>query len=299
MNTASTAAKRPSLGARLFVIGVGFMFGSGALLAKFAYQGGTNTLSVMVVRTIAALAWLVLFLRLTGVPVMLPPTQRWRALAIGVLLITNTFGLYYAFEHMPAPLAILNFYIFPILVALVQTLTGRERMTARKAAALVLAFGGLALALGSGTLQPTLAGVISATCGAVGFTAIFALTERLFPGGDSRPRTAHMLLTANIIFLVAAAVTHQFTLPHTPAGWVGFIGVCITFPLAVTGFFMSVGRVPASETAILMNFEPLTVLVGSALLFDERLAGFQIVGAVLVLSAIVIVQLPARPPRTS
>ena len=60
---------------------------------------------------------------------------------------------------------------------------------------------------------------------------------------------------------------------------------------------MSVGRVPASETAILMNFEPLTVLAGSALLFDERLEGLQIVGAILVLTAIVIVQLPTRRQR--
>jgi drug/metabolite transporter (DMT)-like permease len=289
---------RAGLGTRLFILGVGLLYASGALLAKLAYQSGSNALSIMVVRTLAALVWIVIFLRITGVPLALPPKQRWRAFAMGVVLISNTFGLYYAFEKMPAPLAILNFYLFPILVAIVQTLTGRERLSGRKLLALALAFGGLALALGTGNLQPTLPGVISATIGAVGFTTLFVLTERLFPGGDSRPRTAHMLVTANLIYLGAALLTQQFAPPQTGLGWIGFLGVCITFPLAVTGFFMIIGRVPASEAAILMNIEPLTVVAGSALLFGEDLAGIQYLGALLVLAAILLVQLPARAPRS-
>ncbi len=279
-------------------MGVAFMFGSGALLAKFAYGGGTNALTLMVVRTLAAMTWLILFLRFSGVSLRLPPEQRWRALAMGILLISNTFGLYYAFEHMPGPLAILTFYIYPILVTLAQSLNGREPMTLNKLLALILAFGGLTLALRGGTtLEPTLAGVISATCGAIGFTAIFILSDRIFPRGDSRPRTVHMLASANVIYLVACAVTGSFVLPASTLGWVGLVGVCITFPLAVTGFFMAVGRVPPSQSAILMNVEPLTVVLGSAIIFHENLAPLQILGALLVLAAIVIVQVPPRRRR--
>jgi drug/metabolite transporter (DMT)-like permease len=287
----------PGAGARVFIVLTAFCFGSGAILAKLAYLGGSNALSVMTARTLAALVWLLVLLRLSGTRLTLPAPLRKRALALGCLMCVNTFGLYNAIEHMPAPLAMLNFYIYPMIVTLVEVLSGRESLQPRKAFALVLAFSGLMLALNTGSLRPTAAGIASATIGALAFTAILVLSARLFPPGDSRPRTAHMMASAALVFVAASLGSGSFTLPHGTLGMVGFVGVCISFPLSVTGLFMSVGRIGAGQVALYMNVEPLTVIGLSALVLGQTLSGLQSTGAAMVLAALLLMQWPARPLR--
>lgn len=292
MSQASVA--RPAIGAVLFTLGVSCCFAVGAVLAKLAYNAGSNPLTIVTIRTVAAFVWLVALLWLARVPLRMPPLLRKRALSLGVLLVIQTFGLYTAVAEMAPPLALLTFCTYPMLIALVQAATGQERITLRKLTALVLAFGGLVLTLNTGTLEPTLFGVVAATVGSITFTAMLVLTPRLFPSGDSRPRTAHMSGAASLVLIAACVLTGDVALPTTPSGWIGFWGVCISFPLAITGLFVAVGRVGPAHASLLLNFEPVAVTLLSAVLLGQALSGWQLVGGALVIGAIVLIQWPTR-----
>lgn len=297
MNPASALRpSRPSLGAALFTIGVACCFGIGAVLAKLAYNDGSNPLTIVTIRTVAAFAWLVLLLSLARVPLRMPPLLRKRALLFGVLLVIQTFGLYTAVAEMAPPLALLTFSTYPMLIALAQAATGQESLTSRKCTALLLAFGGLVLTLSSGSLEPTLAGVLAATIGSITFTAILVLTPRAFPQGDSRPRTAHMSGSASFLLIVVCLLTGDVALPTSTSGWIGFWGVCISFPLALTGLFMAIGKVGPGHASLLLNFEPVAVTLFSAILLGQTLSGWQLLGGALVVSAIMLIQWPQRVP---
>lgn len=297
MTTASAlASARPTLGGTLFVLGVSICFASGAVLAKLAYNDGTNTLTIVTVRTVAAVLWLVLLLSLARIPLSLPPKLRVRALALGALLAVQTFGMYSAIEHMAAPLAVLTFCTHPFLTAIVEAWAGRTRFGPKQAIALVLAFSGLVLTLNTGTLKPTTYGIIAGTIGSIGFTATMVLTSRLFPHADSRPRTAHMTASASVIFLLACLLTGSFTLPATSIGWIGFFGVCVSFPIALTGLFMAVQTVGPSRTSFLLNFEPVAVTMLSAIFLGQTLSGFQLIGGGMVICAIILLQWPSAQP---
>lgn len=285
---------RPALGAVLFTLGVSCCFGAGAVLAKLAYNAGSNALTIVTIRTVAAFGWLVLLLWLARIPLRMPALLRRRAMVFGVLLVIQTFGLYTAVAEMAPPLALLTFCTYPMLIALVQAATGQESLTLRKIAALVLAFGGLVLTLNTGALEPTAAGVIAATVGSVTFTAMLVLTPRMFPPGDSRPRTAHMSGAASVVLVAACLLTGNVALPTTSSGWIGFWGVCISFPIAITGLFMAIGKVGPTHASLLLNFEPVAVTLFSALVLGQTLSGWQLVGGALVISAIVLIQWPQR-----
>lgn len=289
-----TTVARPALGAVLFTLCVSCCFGAGAVLAKLAYNAGSNALTIVTVRTVAAFLWLVVLLSLARVPLRMPPLLRKRALVLGVLLVIQTFGLYTAVAEMAPPLALLTFCTYPMLIALVQAISGQERLTSRKLTALALAFGGLVLTLNTGSLEPTLYGIAAATVGSITFTAMLVLTPRLFPHGDSRPRTAHMSGAASAVLLAACVLTGDVALPTTTSGWIGFWGVCISFPLAITGLFMAIGKVGPSHASLLLNFEPVAVTVFSAFLLGQTLGGWQLVGGALVIGAIVLIQWPSR-----
>jgi drug/metabolite transporter (DMT)-like permease len=292
--SSSTASVRPGAGAIAFTLGVSCCFGIGAVLAKLAYNAGSNPLTIVTIRTVAAFAWLALLLSVARVPLRLPPPLRKRALAFGVLLVVQTMGLYVAVAEMAPPLALLTFCTYPIFTTLVQAASGREPITPRRVCALALAFGGLVLTLNTGSLEPTTFGVIAATIGSVAFTAILVLTPRLFPPGDSRPRTLHMSSAASALLVTACAASGGIALPATTSGWIGFWGVCISFPLAITGLFVAIGKVGPSRAALLLNFEPVAVTIFSAVLLGQTLTGWQLLGGALVLSAIALIQWPAR-----
>lgn len=297
LTPASTASSpRPTLAGTLFVIGVSSCFAAGAILAKLAYNDGANALTIVTVRTVAAVVWLVLLLSLARVPLGLPLQLRIRALALGALLAVQTYGMYSAIEHMAPPLAVLTFSTHPILTAAAEAYLSRTRLRLKQALALVLAFSGLVLTLNAGELRPSTYGIMAGTVGSIGFAATMILTSRLFPHGDSRPRTAHMTASASVLFVLACLLTGSFTLPATTIGMVGFWGVCISFPIALTGLFIAVQSVGPSRTSFLLNFEPVAVTLLSAIFLGQTLSGWQLVGGAMVIGAIIYLQWPATQP---
>ena len=87
---------------------------------------------------------------------------------MGALLLVMSAGYLGAIAYIPVSLAALIFYTFPFYVAILASLTGREPMTRIKAAALVVAFAGLVLALGPSFDDLNWRGVACALAAALG-----------------------------------------------------------------------------------------------------------------------------------
>ena len=77
-------------------------------------------------------------------------------------------------------------------------------------------------------------------------------------------------------------------------GWIAAIALVSTVA-AILAFFAGLARVGPSAAAILSVFEPVVTVALAAAVFGESLAAVQLAGAVLVLSAVVLMQWPERP----
>ena len=88
---------------------------------------------------------------------------------MAALLMVMSAGYLGAVAYIPVSLAALIFYTFPFYVAVLASLTGREPMTRTKAAALVVAFAGLILALGPSFDELNWRGI---ACGVAGSLAM-------------------------------------------------------------------------------------------------------------------------------
>lgn len=278
-----------------FVIGVTVVFSLVSIFARLAYDSGSSVLTVLAARTVLVGSALWLYLRARGQSRRLAPADRNRALALGTLLALSTFVLNKAVEIIPVSIAILIFYTYPLLTSLASWATGTERFTLRVATTLVLAFGGLALALQvqGDAIDP--AGLAYAIGAAVSWGLLMYLTGRLFRGGDSRPRTLYMMLSSSLLFLLACAVTGDIALPATPVGWWGFAGVPLTYGIGIVGTMAAVSAIGAMKTSIYMNFEPVATIIFSALILGQHLTPVQLGGAALVIAALALFKLP--PPK--
>ncbi len=280
-----TSPQRPWLAVGVVLL-VATSFALNTACAAVAIEAGSTPLTMLTVRASGAAVAIFVFLVAAGHRARLPRGERRAALALGPLIVLYSYGLLAALEFIPLALAVLIFYTYPLITAVVAWLTGQERFSRRTAAALALAFAGLTIALDVAGEGADGRGVALAGFAAVALAALVLGSARLIRGGDSRPATLHMLAAAAATAIVACLVTGDFALPQTQAGWLGFLGAPVFYTMAFIGFFWAMAKAGPVRTSLTMNFEPVASMAFGFLLLGQTLSPLQILGAGLVIAAV-------------
>ncbi len=282
----TVAARNPWLGAGLVLLSA-VCFSSTTASAVVSYEAGANVLAVITIRFVVGVVLLALLLRFTGVPLALPRRDRWVSLALGLFLGGQSFFLYSAFERIPIGLAMIIFYAYPLMVGVVESLIGNERMSRALWIALVVAFVGLGLVFnvsGDGLNTP---GVVYAVLAGLGWGGLAIAGSRVIRGGDSRPVTLHMQASAAAVYVLLCLVSGDVELPRTGTGWAAYLVMPLFYTVAVTAFFAAVGIIGSVRASLIMNFEPVSTITLGFLILGQVLTGIQILGAALVVGALV------------
>jgi drug/metabolite transporter (DMT)-like permease len=290
-------------------------FGSGGLFAMPVYETGVDWLTLMAWRFAIAggLAWLVLLAR-PGARRALAALPRRTLLAtvgLGVLYVGNTATYFAGIQTVPLGLAALIVYIYPPVVAVLALQFGRPLEGRRAWTALGIAVLGVALAVGGIDAQtaPPVEGLLLVLAAPLVYSVWIILAARL--SGERSDRTgsqaedganasaigAVMLATTGAVYWAANLVTgHPVLPPDVPAeAWPGIVGVAVVAGfIAVQAFYAGAQRVGAAQASLISTVEPLWTIVAAGVLFGERLAPVQVVGGALILSGVLLAQLPAR-----
>jgi drug/metabolite transporter (DMT)-like permease len=277
-------------------------FAMTGICTALAIEGGSNPLTVVTVRTVAAMALLAGWLAWNGISFTLGRKDRVAALLIGIPLCINNYMINAAIAEIPVPLAVLIFYTWPAITTAGSWLTGKERFRWRAAVGLALVFGGVALTLNVELTAAQAKGVWLALGAALMWSATFLLTGHFFHGRDTRVPTFYMMATALGAFLAACLLTGAVAWPATGPGWAGIAGVGGFYAFALIGLFLASVRMGATRTGFYMNFEPVASVLLAALLLGQRLAPVQLAGAALVIAALFLFRPPpaaASPSRKS
>ena len=285
------------LGAAL-ALGSALAFAFNLTLVAVVYADGGNVHAVNLVRPLVFALALLLMLRWRGLPLGLPRGKRLASLAIGVLLCVEMYALLGAIRFIPVGLAVLIMYTYPMLVALLAVADGSETIGARRVTAMLVAFAGLALALDvtGGRLDWRGAGLGGIT--ALAFAVMVHVSGRSMRGEDRRAVMLHAMLVTSLVVSAAALLGADLAWPASTRGWLALAGATVFFIVATFALFTAIGLIGALGTAIVDNTSPVWAILFAWLLLDERLSGMQLLGAGLVLGAVVYVQLrEQRVPR--
>jgi drug/metabolite transporter (DMT)-like permease len=273
-------------------------FAANTTLARVAYDGGSNVMTYLTVRTILAGAVVLVLLTLSRGPLRLPPRKRLAAFGIGIVLALYSFGMMSSIKFIPVALAVLIFYTYPLLTTVYLWLTGGERPNWISGTSLIIAFVGLILALDIGGASFELRGVAFATLAALGITTVVILNSRLVGGGDSRPVTLHMMASAAIVYTAVTLALGEWSLPVGAPGWWSFVGGPVFYAAAIISFFIAMSKLGPFRATLTMNLEPVSSMVLGFVLLGQVLTGWQLLGAGLVIAAVFNVQV-ARGRETA
>ena len=286
---AAPASHRRTLLGSALVVMVALAFTASTILARLAYDAGSDAVTVLALRYSVVALLLYLYFRLRGQPAWLPHPLGLKAIGIGLLVAAYAYGYLGAVQYIPVSLAVLIFYTYPLLTGIGARLFEREALSPGKLLALALGLLGVALAV-----EVTLTGLDGrglglAALGAVGLAASIIASQRAMRATGSLGVTFYVNLVAALVYLAVGLLRGGFALPGTANGWHALVAMPLFFAVGITGFFAAVSLIGGVKTATIMNVEPVFTVLGAVLVLDEHLAPLQLAGAALVVLAIFLV----------
>ena len=281
-------SRPPWLGPGLVIVAA-ISFAAGTTTAVVAYEAGATPLSVITTRVTFTMLIVFVLIRATGGPLSLSPRDRALSLAVGLVLAVQSFCHYEAIALLPVSIAILVMYLYPLLVGLISHVLGREKLKPVLVIALVIALVGLFFALDAPGAGLDSSGIALAVGAAVTFAIVIVANASIIQRtGRSLPVTFHMNLTASATFIVLCAVFGEFPLPASREGWIAFTAVPIFYSIGLICFFIAVGAIGAVKSSLIMNFEPVAAVVLGFTMLGQVLTPMQLLGAGLVVGAIIV-----------
>ena len=261
---------------------------STSVAAVISFQGGANPSAVVVVRFFGGVIVLYGLLLISGAPARLPPRVRMIAFAIGAAQAVQSFGLYSSLDRIPVGLTMIIFYVFPLIVGVLASVIGQERLTGRLVAALVIAFLGLLLVFNVTGDGLDLAGALFAGLAAVSWTIVVVFGTQLAAGGDSRPVTLHIQISALVLFSLALMFSGEVEFPATRDGWLALTLIPFLYGAAMAAFFTATQIIGSVRTSLIMNFEAVSAIILGYLILGQTLTLPQLAGAAIVIAALFV-----------
>ena len=268
-----------------------FGFGLMPIFALYAYRCGVNVPTLLFFRFGIAALILSLYIKLNGLEWRMPRRELIGVAFLGMVLYTLQSTLYFsAVQYIPASLAALILYVYPVLVAFLAVLTEHEPLSWQTMAPTLISLLGVALVLGTPLEKPDLFGLLLAFGAAVVYSVYIILGRRISAHVPPLLASATISAFAALSFLIygGSTGTLQFALPGD--AWLVVLGVVLfSTILAMGAFFAGIDRIGSTRASILSTIEPVITIAFSVALFQEKMSWLQGIGALLILTGTILV----------
>ena len=215
----------------------------------------------------------------------------------GLSIAAANFTYYASLSRLPVAVAITIQYTAPVLVVVWTVVAEAYRPSGRVAVALVLAVAGVALLAElpviarQGHLRLSGVGLLLAGASAFAFSTYILTGERVGRELGAQRAVARGFVVASVLWIVVQASRGRpdTLLQARFLPWVVFLAVATTIAPFLL-FVWGMGRVRASSAGVVSTLEPLAAAVIAFVWLGQKLSGWQIAGAVMVLAGVGVVQ---------
>ncbi len=235
--------------------------------------------------------------------VKLPARDLAYCFVLGILgVAVSNYFYYVAIQRTNVATAIIVQYTAPVWVLLYVVARGQQKLTAQKVVAVAFAVTGIALVIdligaalsgnkSGSALHLDLYGIIAALLASFSFAFYNVGGHRILARHDRWRVLVWTLAAATAFWLVVNPPWKIVAAHYAPAQWLFlFVFSMISVLGAFSLYFLGLQHLEPTRAIIASCLEPVFSILLAALLLGEVLRPIQVLGIVLVLSAIVIVQ---------
>ena len=275
----------------IFIAFASIAFGIGPVITKELIACGLDTIDIMLFPKISMLLVAGAFLLVGRISLKITKKQLWQLLLFSVCFngITGLL-LIQSYIYLPIGLATMFHFIYPVVVTFFMIVLYKEKASALRVAAIILALAGLCLIL-------DLSGNMSLPGVALALGSGFAYATYVIANRKSAYRNLPVLIVvfysslATFVIMILIQLTRgRMIIPSTTHEWIlitanGLFSDLFAFFMLITG----IRRIGASNGALANMLEPITALVAGAVVYGDRIELKAICGCIMVLLAITFI----------
>jgi len=281
----------------LFILGATMFWGISATIAKFLFNRQVETLILVQMRiTISFILLFLFFIFLSRDLLKIKLRDLYKFALLGILGVAGSnFTYYFTIAVTNVATAILLQYLAPIFVLIYGALSRDEKITMVKIISAVVSLVGCYMAVAGKNFSiieinqmGILTGLGSAFCWS--FTNVWL--KRLLKTYNVWTCLIYSFMLASIFWLTINPPWKIISMNYSLDDWnifFGFAIISILIPHSL--YFSGMKYLTASRGIITATFEPIVAIVSAFFIVNEVLTPIQIFGAVLVISAIAILQI--------
>jgi drug/metabolite transporter (DMT)-like permease len=254
--------------------------------SKLAYEAGANPLTLVEARAAAFVIVVGAFQLIARRSFALPRRTLIATFPMAIGIMVMSIGYLSSVYFIKVSLAVVLLYSFPLLVGLLAAISGRERIALPKALAMLVAFGGLVMAIGLESESVDWRGVALVLAAALGIAGNLTFSGPYLDGVDSLTVNVWNNLWGAVALGAYLALSAGVAWPETGQGWAALSAVVGCYIVGLACMFGALKYLPPSQSAVMLNLEPVISIIVASLLLGEVTHLLQWIGVLIMLGAL-------------
>ena len=266
-------------------------YGMNPLFALPLYKAGMDPDSVLFFRYLFAIPLLGIMLKTRGRSFKMQRREVFPLIVMGLLVAVSSLTLFESYNYMDVGIASTLLFVYPIMVTLIMSFVYKEKLTVQLIVCMLLALVGIGLLYkGSDGATLSLIGTLFVFASSLSYAIyIVGVNQSTLKDIPTLKVTFYVLLFGVSLFVVRLFLRGDCYVPDMSQWYLwGNLLALAVFPTAIsflctTGAIQYIGSTP---TAILGALEPVTAVFFGVVVFWETLSIRDIIGLVLIISAV-------------
>ena len=264
------------------------------------YTAGFTALEIVMLRVVSAAIMLVAYLALKDISLLkIELKDALSFVGTGIFSIVFFNWAYFtAIEEVSLSVAVILLYTGPAFVVVLSRIFFGEPMTQRKVMALFLTLLGCALVVRLvpiGDEHISWYGFLVGLGSGFGYALYSIFGKHALKKYESLTVITYTFIFASIFMIPVGLPGMEISQLATARTWVmilglGFFPTALAYLLYTTGLSM----VESGRASITATIEPVVATLLGVFFFKEVLSSYQVIGMVLVLSAVIVIQLKKK-----
>lgn len=270
------------------------------IFALYAYRGHISVTTLLFLRfSIAAvLFFLYVFAKYKGL--VFHKKDLFYLFILGGICYNLQARFYFSsVKYIPASLAALFLYTYPLIVTGLSFLVDREKITGKMGVSIGISFIGLILILGTSIGTMNGFGILLALGAAFVYSVYIMLGNRVLKSTPSLVASAFVAFFSSIGVLIFGFFTDGLNFSFQPVVWLPILGlVFFSTVIAILFFFRGMELIGPAKASVISMMEPVFTVILSTIFLQDRLTSVQLIGGVFVLTGASFVMRSREQKRT-
>ena len=268
-------------------LGAAIFFGLIPTSTKLSYDFGSNPALAIFFRYTLAIILIAIPILFIKLDFNLLKKHIFFLFIISFGSICLAFGLLISVLFIPVSMVALIFYTYPLIV-LGYSFFLKKKTNYFQISGFIMAFIGLALALGPTFKSLSLIGIFLAFLASVGAATVLITNEYLSKYFHAITINAFTNLVCFLVFSLIIVFKFEIKMPANSLGWSLVVFAAFCYCIAFYLQLFAVEKIGSARTALLLYLEPIVAIVSAIVFLNETLSILQIAGITIVIISLIV-----------